>query len=74
MFFKHLFWIIFVEFLTWLVSLSHILLFQGLTANGLKLDHVFFGDISAQHKCGNISVDVKIDSNSNVRDTIFVMI
>ncbi|KAL9684059.1 hypothetical protein QQ045_021490 [Rhodiola kirilowii] len=39
---------------------------MGLTATGLKRDHVFFGDISVVHKCGNTSVDVKFDSDSNV--------
>uniref|UniRef100_A0A7N0TGU9 Uncharacterized protein n=1 Tax=Kalanchoe fedtschenkoi TaxID=63787 RepID=A0A7N0TGU9_KALFE len=39
---------------------------MGLTATGLKRDHVFFGDINAVHKCGNTTVDVKIDSDSNI--------
>lgn len=59
------------EVFTWLVL--HVLLSQGLTATGLKRDHVFFGDISAVHKCGNISVDLKIDSNSNVRATLYIV-
>ena len=39
---------------------------QGLTATGVKRDHIFIGDISTQYKSGNTTVDVKFDSYSNV--------
>lgn len=39
---------------------------MGLTATGLKKDHIFVGDISTQYKSGNTTVDVKVDTYSNV--------
>lgn len=38
----------------------------GLTANGLKKDQIFVGDINTLYKSGNTTVDVKVDTYSNV--------
>ncbi|CAI9098518.1 OLC1v1035183C1 [Oldenlandia corymbosa var. corymbosa] len=38
----------------------------GITASGVKRDDVFVGDISTQHKSGNTTVDLKVDTYSNV--------
>lgn len=38
----------------------------GLTATGLKRDQIFIGDINTLYKSGNTTVDVKIDTYSNV--------
>lgn len=39
---------------------------QGLTATGLKKDQHFFGDINTVYKSGNTTVDMKVDTYSNV--------
>ncbi|KAJ8439572.1 hypothetical protein Cgig2_024159 [Carnegiea gigantea] len=39
---------------------------MGLTATGIKKDHIFIGDISTQYRSGNTTVDVKVDTHSNV--------
>lgn len=39
---------------------------MGLTATGVKKDQIFIGDISTQYRRGNTTVDVKVDSYSNV--------
>lgn len=41
---------------------------QGLTATGLKRDQIFIGDISTLYKSGKTTVDVKVDTYSNVND------
>ncbi|PIN14095.1 Porin/voltage-dependent anion-selective channel protein [Handroanthus impetiginosus] len=38
----------------------------GLTATGVKKDQYFFGDISTQYKSGKATVDVKVDTYSNI--------
>nr|XP_004507845.1 mitochondrial outer membrane protein porin 6 isoform X1 [Cicer arietinum]XP_012573451.1 mitochondrial outer membrane protein porin 6 isoform X1 [Cicer arietinum] len=38
----------------------------GLTATGLKKDQFFSGDINTLYKSGNVIVDVKVDTYSNV--------
>lgn len=43
------------------------ILWQGLTATGLKRDQIFFGDINTLYKSGSATVDVKVDTYSNVR-------
>ncbi|KAK9931768.1 hypothetical protein M0R45_019032 [Rubus argutus] len=35
-------------------------------ANGLKKDQIFVGDINSLYKSGNVTVDVKVDTYSNV--------
>ncbi|PSS36211.1 Eukaryotic porin/Tom40 protein [Actinidia chinensis var. chinensis] len=45
---------------------------MGLTATGVKRDHIFIGDISTQYKSGNTTVDVKFDSYSNVSTKVTV--
>ena len=52
---------LFIQFLIFNFSL------QGLTATGLKRDLIFIGDINTLYKSGNTTVDVKIDTYSNVR-------
>ncbi|KAM0938925.1 putative Porin domain superfamily, eukaryotic porin/Tom40 [Dioscorea sansibarensis] len=42
----------------------------GLTATGVKMDEIFIGDISTQYKSGKTTVDVKVDTNSNVSTTV----
>ncbi|KAH7662876.1 Eukaryotic porin/Tom40 protein [Dioscorea alata] len=42
----------------------------GLTATGVKMDEVFIGDINTQYKSGKTTVDVKVDTNSNVSTTV----
>ncbi|KAG1354993.1 Mitochondrial outer membrane protein porin 6 [Cocos nucifera] len=44
----------------------------GLTATGVKIDQLFIGDISTQYKNGKTTVDVKVDTNSNVSSTVTV--
>ncbi|PKU65270.1 mitochondrial outer membrane protein porin 6 [Dendrobium catenatum] len=44
----------------------------GITATGVKLDDLFVGDISTQYKSGKTTVDVKVDTNSNVSTTVTV--
>ncbi|XAR51179.1 hypothetical protein NMG60_11005735 [Bertholletia excelsa] len=39
---------------------------MGLTATGVKRDQIFVGDICTQYKSGNTTVDVKVDTYSNV--------
>nr|AFK40966.1 unknown [Lotus japonicus] len=38
----------------------------GLIATGLKKDQIFIGDINTLYKSGNLTVDVKVDTYSNV--------
>ncbi|KAK8995156.1 hypothetical protein V6N11_069602 [Hibiscus sabdariffa] len=45
---------------------------MGLTATGLKKDQIFFGDINTVYKSGNTTVDVKVDSYSNVSTKVTV--
>ncbi|KAM7472797.1 hypothetical protein LguiA_010980 [Lonicera macranthoides] len=45
---------------------------MGLTATGLKKDQIFFGDISTQYKSGNTTVDVKVDTYSNVSTKVTI--
>ncbi|XP_022730528.1 mitochondrial outer membrane protein porin 4-like isoform X2 [Durio zibethinus] len=45
---------------------------MGLTATGLKKDQIFFGDINTVYKCGNTTVDVKVDTYSNVSTKVTV--
>lgn len=42
----------------------------GITATGVKLDELFLGDIGTQYKSGRTTVDVKVNTNSNVSTTI----
>lgn len=42
----------------------------GITATGVKVDGLFFGDIGTQFKNGKTAVDVKVNTNSNVSTTI----
>lgn len=44
----------------------------GLTATGVKVDQLFIGDISTKYKSGKTTVDVKVDTSSNVSTTITV--
>ncbi|KAF5456307.1 hypothetical protein F2P56_025805 [Juglans regia] len=44
----------------------------GLTATGLKKDQISFGDISTLYKSGNTTVDVKVDTFSNVTTKVTV--
>ncbi|KAL6292643.1 hypothetical protein ACE6H2_000785 [Prunus campanulata] len=44
----------------------------GLTANGLKRDQIFVGDINTLYKSGNTTVDVKVDTYSNVSTKVTV--
>lgn len=44
----------------------------GLTATGLKRDQFFFGDINTLYKSGNTTVDVKVDTYSNVSTKVTV--
>ncbi|BAT76724.1 hypothetical protein LR48_Vigan627s005900 [Vigna angularis] len=44
----------------------------GLVATGLKKDQVFVGDISTLYKSGNTTVDVKVDTYSNVSTKVTV--
>lgn len=46
------------------------LLWQGLTATGVKKGQIFVGDISTQYRSGKTIVDVKVDTYSNVRRSI----
>lgn len=45
---------------------------MGLTATGVKKDQIFIGDISTQYKSGNVTVDVKVDTYSNVATKVTV--
>uniref|UniRef100_A0A5B7BM84 Voltage-dependent anion-selective channel protein n=1 Tax=Davidia involucrata TaxID=16924 RepID=A0A5B7BM84_DAVIN len=45
---------------------------MGLTATGLKKGQIFVGDISTQYKSGNTTVDVKVDTYSNVSTKVTV--
>ena len=45
-------------------------LWQGLTATGLKRDQIFVGDINTLYKSGKTTVDVKVDTYSNVSEEI----
>uniref|UniRef100_A0A1D1YL14 Mitochondrial outer membrane protein porin 6 n=1 Tax=Anthurium amnicola TaxID=1678845 RepID=A0A1D1YL14_9ARAE len=42
----------------------------GVTATGVKMNQLFIGDISTQYKMRHTSVDVKVDSNSNISSTV----
>eukprot|EP00262_Sarcandra_glabra_P021009 TRINITY_DN85_c0_g1_i1.p1 TRINITY_DN85_c0_g1~~TRINITY_DN85_c0_g1_i1.p1 ORF type:complete len:277 (-),score=47.58 TRINITY_DN85_c0_g1_i1:125-955(-) len=44
----------------------------GLTTTGVKRDELFVGDLSMQYKSGNTTVDVKVDTYSNVSTTVTV--
>ncbi|KAA0058287.1 mitochondrial outer membrane protein porin 4 [Cucumis melo var. makuwa] len=44
----------------------------GLTATGLKRDQIFIGDISTLYKSGKTTVDVKVDTYSNVSTKVTV--
>lgn len=44
----------------------------GLTATGVKKDQIFIGDISTQYRSGNTTVDVKVDTYSNVATKVTV--
>ncbi|GKV47045.1 hypothetical protein SLEP1_g53984 [Rubroshorea leprosula] len=44
----------------------------GLTATGLKRDQIFFGDINTVYKSGSTTVDVKVDTYSNVSTKVTV--
>ncbi|KAL0289284.1 UNVERIFIED_CONTAM: Mitochondrial outer membrane protein porin 6 [Sesamum angustifolium] len=39
---------------------------MGLTATGIKKDQIFVGDISTQYRSGKATVDVKVDTYSNI--------
>lgn len=39
---------------------------MGITASGIKKNDIFVGDISTQYKSGNTTVDVKVDTYSNI--------
>lgn len=45
---------------------------MGLTATGLKMDQIFFGDINTVYKSGNTIVDMKVDSYSNVSTKVTI--
>lgn len=45
---------------------------MGLTATGLKRDQIFIGDISTLYKSGKTTVDVKVDTYSNVSTKVTV--
>ncbi|KAJ1433492.1 Porin domain superfamily [Sesbania bispinosa] len=44
----------------------------GLIATGLKKDQIFVGDINTLYKSGNVTVDVKVDTYSNVSTKVTV--
>lgn len=44
----------------------------GLIATGLKRDQIFIGDLSTIYKSGNTTVDVKVDTYSNVTTKVTV--
>ncbi|XP_026656967.1 mitochondrial outer membrane protein porin 6-like isoform X2 [Phoenix dactylifera] len=44
----------------------------GLAATGVNIGQLFIGDISTQYKSGKATVDVKVDTNSNVSSTVTV--
>lgn len=52
----------------------HFSIWQGLTATGFKKDQYFVGDINSLYKNGNVTVDVKVDTYSNVRTRVFFSI
>ena len=52
------------------VPICLIFLWQGLTATGLKRDQIFVGDINTLYKSGKTTVDVKVDTYSNVSEEI----
>ncbi|KAK9099898.1 hypothetical protein Scep_023328 [Stephania cephalantha] len=43
---------------------------MGLTATGVKTNHLFIGDLSTQYRSGSTTVDVKVDTDSNVSTTV----
>lgn len=46
---------------------------QGLLATGLKKDEIFIGDINSVYKSGNTTVDVKVDTYSNVSEDFAIL-
>lgn len=46
---------------------------QGLSATGLKKDEIFIGDINSVYKSGNTTVDVKVDTYSNVSEDFAIL-
>lgn len=46
---------------------------QGLSATGLKKDEIFIGDINSVYKSGNTTVDVKVDTYSNVSEDLAIL-
>ncbi|XP_068648167.1 mitochondrial outer membrane protein porin 6-like [Aristolochia californica] len=44
----------------------------GLVTTAVQKDQLFVGDVNTQYKTGNTTVDVKVDSSSNVSTTIAV--
>lgn len=52
----------------------HFYIWQGLTATGFKRDQYFVGDINSLYKSGNVTVDVKVDTYSNVSSRVFFSI
>lgn len=45
---------------------------MGLTATGVKKDQIFIGDMCTQYRSGNTTVDVKVDTFSNVSTKVTV--
>ncbi|XP_047306870.1 mitochondrial outer membrane protein porin 4 [Impatiens glandulifera] len=45
---------------------------MGLTATGVKRDHLFVGDLNAQYKSGNTIVDLKFDTFSKISTKVTV--
>ncbi|XP_077215410.1 voltage dependent anion channel 4 [Tasmannia lanceolata] len=44
----------------------------GVTTTGVKRDQLFIGDINTQYKSGNTTVNVKVDTSSNISTTVTV--
>ncbi|XP_020246496.1 mitochondrial outer membrane protein porin 6 [Asparagus officinalis] len=44
----------------------------AITATGMKLNELFLGDVGTQYKSGRTTVDVKVNTNSNVSTTVTV--
>ncbi|GMN52086.1 hypothetical protein TIFTF001_021232 [Ficus carica] len=51
---------------------EHTIRGKGLIATGLKRDQIFIGDLSTIYKSGNTTVDVKVDTYSNVTSKVTV--
>ncbi|CAO2822999.1 unnamed protein product [Amaranthus hypochondriacus] len=45
---------------------------MGLTATGVKKNQIFIGDVNTQYKSGNTTVDLKVDTYSNVSTKVTV--